>query len=71
MNQPATPSSRARLGGLAGRLIADGLLTADEATDAQKQASSKRVSFVQQLVEGKGIDGARIAAAASSEFGVP
>jgi len=71
VNQPATPSSRARLGGLAGRLIADGLLTADEATEAQKQASSKRVSFVQQLVEGKGIDGARIAAAASSEFGVP
>lgn len=71
MNQPVTPSSRARLGGLAGRLIADGLLTADEATEAQKDASTKRISFVQQLVDVKGIDSASIASAASSEFGVP
>ena len=71
MNQPATPSSRARLGGLAGRLIADGLLTADEATEAQKEASTKRISLVQQLVDVKGIDSASIASAASSEFGVP
>jgi type IV pilus assembly protein PilB len=71
VNQPVTPSSRARLGGLAGRLIADGLLTADEATEAQKQASTKRISFVQQLVDVKGIDSASIASAASSEFGVP
>ena len=71
MNQPVTPSSRARLGGLAGRLIADGLLTADEATEAQKEASTKRISFVQQLVDVKGIDSASIASAASSEFGVP
>jgi len=71
VNQPATPSSRARLGGLAGRLIADGLLTADEATEAQKEASTKRISLVQQLVDVKGIDSASIASAASSEFGVP
>jgi type IV pilus assembly protein PilB len=71
VNQPVTPSSRARLGGLAGRLIADGLLTADEATEAQKDASTKRISFVQQLVDVKGIDSASIASAASSEFGVP
>ena len=71
MNQPATPTSRARLGGLAGRLIADGLLTADEASEAQREASTKRISFVQQLVDVKGIDSASIAAAASSEFGVP
>jgi type IV pilus assembly protein PilB len=71
VNQPVTPSSRARLGGLAGRLIADGLLTADEATEAQKEASTNRISFVQQLVGNKGIDSASIASAASSEFGVP
>lgn len=71
MNQPATSTSRVRVGGLAGRLIADGLLTADQAREAQREASAKRISFVQQLVEVKGIDSARIAAAASSEFGVP
>lgn len=71
MNQPATSTSRARVGGLAGRLIADGLLTVDQAREAQHEASAKRISFVQQLVEVKGIDSARIAAAASSEFGVP
>jgi type IV pilus assembly protein PilB len=47
------------------------LLTADQAREAQREASAKRISFVQQLVEVKGIDSARIAAAASSEFGVP
>lgn len=72
MNQATSPTaSKARLGGLAGRLITDGLITADQAMEAQKETTAARIPFVQHLVEAKGIDGAKIAAAASSEFGVP
>lgn len=72
MNQATSPTaSKARLGGLAGRLIMDGLITADQAMEAQKEATAARIPFVQHLVEAKGIDSAKIAAAASSEFGVP
>jgi type IV pilus assembly protein PilB len=49
----------------------DGLITADQAMEAQKEATAARIPFVQHLVEAKGIDSAKIAAAASSEFGVP
>ena len=72
MNQATSPTaSKARLGGLAGRLIMDGLITADQAMEAQKEATAARIPFVQHLVESKGIDSAKIAAAAASEFGVP
>ena len=72
MNQATSPTaSKARLGGLAGRLIMDGLITADQAVEAQKEATAARIPFVQHLVDAKGIDSARIAAAAASEFGVP
>ena len=72
MNQATSPTgSKARLGGLAGRLIMDSLITADQAMEAQKEAAAARIPFVQHLVEAKGVDSAKIAAAASSEFGVP
>jgi type IV pilus assembly protein PilB len=47
------------------------LITADQAMEAQKEATAARIPFVQHLVEAKRIDSAKIAAAASSEFGVP
>ena len=72
MNQAASPTaSKARLGGLAGRLIMDGLITAELAMEAQKEATAARIPFVQHLVETKGVDSGKIAAAAASEFGVP
>jgi type IV pilus assembly protein PilB len=72
VNQATSPTaSKARLGGLAGRLIMDSLITADQAMEAQKEATAARIPFVQHLVESKGIDSAKIAAAAASEFGVP
>lgn len=60
-----------QLSGLAGRLVAEGLLTANQAGNAQTQASADRVPFVQHLVEQLKVDGQRIAEIASLEFGVP
>jgi type IV pilus assembly protein PilB len=60
-----------QLSGLAGRLVAEGLITAQQAGDAQKGASLEHMHFVQYLVEKAKIDGERIAEVASTEFGVP
>lgn len=60
-----------QLSGLAGRLVAESLINAQLAVEAQKEASLERMHFVQYLVERKDVDGWRIAELASQEFGVP
>lgn len=60
-----------QLSGLAGRLVAESLINAQLAVEAQKEASIERMHFVQYLVERMDVDGWRIAEVASQEFGVP
>jgi type IV pilus assembly protein PilB len=60
-----------QLSGLAGRLVAESLITAQQAVEAQKEASLERMHFVQYLVDRKKVDGWRVANVASHEFGVP
>jgi type IV pilus assembly protein PilB len=64
-------SSVKPLSGLAGRLVAEGLLSADKAGAAQSQSSADKIPFVRFLVEQLKVDGQRIAEIASLEFGVP
>jgi type IV pilus assembly protein PilB len=59
------------LGGLARRLVADGLLTEEVARDIQQKALKSGSQLVSLLVEGKLVSAAKIAAAASAEFGAP
>ncbi len=60
-----------QLSGLAGRLVAESLITAQQAVEAQKEASLERMHFVQFLVEKKNVNGRLVAEVASHEFGVP
>jgi len=60
-----------QLSGLAGRLVAESLITAQQAVEAQKEASLERMHFVQYLVEKKNVNGRLVAQVASHEFGVP
>jgi len=60
-----------QLSGLAGRLVAEGLISAQEAGEAQNEASVEKMPLVQYLVEKKDVDGQRLAEVASHEFGVP
>jgi type IV pilus assembly protein PilB len=60
-----------QLSGLAGRLVADGLLDAELALSAQKESSRSKVPFVSLLVQKEYIDGQKLAEMASEEFGVP
>lgn len=60
-----------QLSGLAGRLVADGLLDAEIAQGAQDDASREKVPFVTYLVANDLIDSLKLAEMASEEFGVP
>ena len=60
-----------QLSGLAGRLVAEGLIAAQSAANAQKEAAEAQLPFVQYLVEQKNVDPKQLAEVASHEFGVP
>lgn len=70
----ATRSSdvaRNPLGGLAKRLVVDGVLSQEKALEIQSAARAARSTFVTQLVNGNVLPARRVAQAASQEFGVP
>ncbi|MFK7974947.1 MAG: type IV-A pilus assembly ATPase PilB [Halioglobus sp.] len=60
-----------QLSGLAGRLVAESLISAQEAVEAQTQAAAEKQHFVQYLVEKKNVDSHKVAVVAAHEFGVP
>ena len=66
----AVSAKKIQLGGLARRLVMDGLLEEKAAADHYKKALSKRKGFVPYLVENKLVPGSAIALSASQEFGV-
>lgn len=59
------------LNGLGKRLVAEQLLTEDEALQATEQAKKNKVPFVSQLVESELVSGKDIATVAADEFGTP
>ena len=59
------------LGGLARRLVMDGLLDEATALDAHEKSIKKREHFVSYLVSNKILKGNEIALSGSQEFGVP
>tara|TARA_R110000850_G_scaffold166401_2_gene291485 strand:- start:18922 stop:20670 length:1749 start_codon:yes stop_codon:yes gene_type:complete len=59
------------LGGLTRRLVADKLITEDQARDLQTKSLRTGTPIVTVLVEGKTIPALKLAEAASQEFGVP
>jgi type IV pilus assembly protein PilB len=65
------PSGTGFLGGLARRLVADGLVAEDKLKEAQAKAQKAGVTLIGQLVEDKLAPAKKIAEAASSAFGVP
>jgi type IV pilus assembly protein PilB len=66
-----TNKSPMKLSGLAGRLVADGLLDAETAQKAHKDAAREKVPFVTFLVSNDYIEAQKLAEMASEEFGVP
>ncbi len=67
----ASTNPTVNLNGLARRLVMDGLLSEDDATQAHEDALKKRVHFVSHLVENKILGSREIAWAGAQEFGVP
>lgn len=67
----ATPSTQVPLGGLARKLIQEGLLNAEQANKAQHDALEQKIPFVSLVVKQKLANSLAVAQAASDEFGVP
>jgi type IV pilus assembly protein PilB len=61
----------AGLGGLARRLVADGVLPEDKAKEAQGKAQKAGLSIVSQIIDDKLASPAKVAHSASNAFGVP
>ena len=55
--------------GLAGRLVIEGLLDEDQASEAQAAAANERIPFVRYLVDEVKVDSHKLAEIASQEFG--
>ncbi len=67
----ATPNPQIQLGGLARKLVVDGLLPEPKALEAQKKAFETKIPFVNYLVSKNLVSGLNVAKAAANEFGVP
>ncbi len=66
-----TPASTIKLGGLAHRLVTEGLISEVDAAAAQEAAQQKRIPLGTYLVGEKKISSSQFAVAASAEFGIP
>ena len=67
----ATPNTQIQIGGLARRLVQDGLLDQAKAKSAHDAALKSKTPFVSYLVKNNMANSLSIAAAAADEFGVP
>ena len=67
----ATANPSVNIGGLAGRLVRDGLISEEQAREALDTAKRKQQSVVTYLVEKRYVSARAVAQAASTEFGVP
>jgi type IV pilus assembly protein PilB len=71
MNALVPQTSRSNIRGLAGRLVADRVLTAALATTAEAGAKATSVSLMRYLIDTLAIDSRALAEPASAEFGLP
>ena len=67
----ATAASSIRIGGLAQRLINDGFMSEQDASNAQKEAHSKGIPLTSYFVKNGLVSAIDLAHSASSEFGIP
>ena len=51
MNSPVSKEIQSTIKGLAGRLIGEGVLTADQAREAEQDAKAMRVSLIRYLID--------------------
>ena len=67
----ATSASSMRIGGLARRLINDGLMSEEDASKAQNEARDEQTSLTNYLVKNGHVQANMLANCASREFGIP
>ncbi|MCP4041741.1 MAG: type IV-A pilus assembly ATPase PilB, partial [Gammaproteobacteria bacterium] len=67
----AVTNPKIHLGGLARKLVMDGLLSEEDALTANDEAQKGKIAFISHVVSKKLVSGRDVAYAASQEFGVP
>jgi type IV pilus assembly protein PilB len=67
----STGTARGLLSGLARKLVLDGLLAEEQATNAFREAQTQRIPLVSYLVRNNILNAKDLAQVASAEFGVP
>lgn len=67
----AATSEKVHLGGLARKLVVDGLIAEDVAAQAFQQSLKEKIPFISHVVEKGLADARKIAQTAAEEFGVP
>ena len=70
MNVEAT-NKPALLTGISARLVADSVITAEQAQTAIREASKKKIPLINYLSQTLDVDGYELAELAAAEFGVP
>ena len=71
MNSSVSNEIQSTIKGLAGRLITEGVLTADQAREAEQDAKALRVPLIRYLIDTLDVDSRELAEMTSAEFGVP
>ena len=67
----ATPASKTPLSGLALRMVQQGVIGENKATELQNKAAKRRSSFFKQAARSVSINNADLTRCASEEFGIP
>ncbi len=67
----ATPAAKVKLGGIANRLISEGLISEADAISANENAQKKQLSLTNYLAKENIVGSSDLARAASIEFGIP
>jgi type IV pilus assembly protein PilB len=71
VNLAATTVMTSAIKGFAGRLLAENILTAEQARDATHNAKAKHISLVRYLIDELGVESRRLAECVSAELGMP
>ena len=67
----ASPNDNVTYRGLTERLIIDGLMSSDEASEISEIARNQGKTLIQELLDGEHLDSRVVAQIASEEYGVP
>ena len=65
------PAENTHLSGLSARMVASGMLTREQSSDAERKSRAQNQSLIRYLIDTRDVDSAALAEIASAEYGIP